>query len=572
MSATEALAGARVSNAFLGPILARWRAQPHALIGIFHDGDDWHELSHASFMHRALAFSALFLDAGVPLGGIVLIVLEHGVDAHAAFLGAMLAGAVPGFMPSPKVKQEANLYWRQHREVFAHCRPHAILVYDALYSAVAAAAAGTEATVLASSGVDTLSPADLLSLPDDDAIALLQHSSGTTGLKKGVKLSYRAIAGQLAAYVQALRLDHVERPRIASWLPLYHDMGLISSFLMPIWLGIPIVSIDPFEWTRQPSLWFEAIQDFRATHTWVPNFALLHHVRSARSNRVWDLSALRAVICCSEPNKPTAFDSFLDRFSSWGVTESTLQTCYAMAETVFAATQSAPGAAIRRLTVDRVALQSEAVAKPAAPGGEATVLLSNGKPIAGCDIRILRDSTFVGERVVGEVCIAAPYLFSGYHNNQEATQRAFHDGWFRTGDLGLLDGGEVFIVGRLKDVIIVNGKNIVAHDVEAVVSQVPHVKPGRAVAFGHYQDTLGSEQLVVVAEVMEGSIDSATVISQINHLVSQEVGISASDIRLVNQGWLVKTTSGKLSRSENKKKYEVDFICSTPPEKTATAT
>jgi fatty-acyl-CoA synthase len=547
-------------NPFLGPILARWRTAPEKLIGIFHDGDEWHEVDNAAFMHRTLQFSALLTNAGVTGDDIVLIILEHGVDAHAAFIGAMLIGAVPGFMPSPNVKQDAELYWRQHREVFVHTKPRAILVYDALCQAVSEAVDGTGAAVIGASKANAILPAVLGPLPDESAIALLQHSSGTTGLKKGVKLSYRAITDQLEAYRQALALDTVPDPRFASWLPLYHDMGLISSFLMPIWLGVPILSINPFEWTRHPSLLFEAIQNYRGTHTWLPNFALLHHVRSARGSRTWDLSSLHAIICCSEPNKPEAFDAFLERFSGWGVTASMLQTCYAMAETVFAATQSRIGEPVRRLRVDRDALQTHGLVQtPESDGDHTAFLLSNGAAIMDCEIRILKDDIFVGERVVGEVCLAAPYLFSGYHNNMHATQQAFHDQWLRTGDLGFLDQNDLFIVGRLKDIIIVNGKNIVAHDVEAAISRVPHVKPGRAVAFGHYVGSLGSEQLIVVAERLDPGADDATITRLISHAVSQEVGVGCGDVRLVDQGWLVKTTSGKISRSENLRKYVDTF-------------
>ena len=548
-----------LENPFLGPILARWRAVPEMLVGMFHDGEEWHEVDGATFQRRALQFAALFSAHDATAGAIVLIVLEHGLDAHAAFIGAMLAGAIPGFMPSPSVKQDARLYWRQHRELFSHTRPRAILVDDPLLTAVCEAAADTDAVVIAASSINGVGAMELGPSPGSETTALLQHSSGTTGLKKGVQLTYQAIVDQLSAYVDALGLERVSEPRFASWLPLYHDMGLISSFLLPIWLGAPILSIDPFEWTRRPALMFEAIEDYRATHMWVPNFALLHHVRSARGSQRWNLRSLQAIICCSEPNKPEAFDAFLGRFADSGLTESSVQSCYAMAETVFAVTQSRLGEPVRRLWVDREALQTQGLITSTAPGKDATVLLSNGAPIRGCEVRVLKEGTFVGERVVGEICVTAPYLFTGYYNNPDATHAAFYGKWLKTGDLGFLDQGEVFIVGRLKDIIIVNGKNIVAHDVEAAVSRVPDVKPGRAVAFGHYVGSLGSEQLVVVAERLNAAVDDAEATRLISHAVFQDIGVSCGDVRLVDPGWLVKTTSGKTSRSENVRKYVEQF-------------
>jgi acyl-CoA synthetase (AMP-forming)/AMP-acid ligase II len=556
MNDAMADAPATLENPVLSPLIARWRDTPDRLIGAFHDGDEFREVDTATFMARALQFSALLAQAGTSPGEIVVIILDHGIDAHAAFIGAMLIGGVPAFMPSPNIKQDSALYWRQHREVFAHTMPGAILVSDPLRDAVAEAAAATGAVVLAVSAVEALAPATLGPLPEPDAVALLQHSSGTTGLKKGVKLTYRAITDQFEAYAQALNLDAVAAPRFATWLPLYHDMGLISSFLLPIWRGVPIISIDPFEWTADPSLWLDAIERYGATHAWVPNFALLHQVRSARGGKTWKLDTLVAIIGCSEPNKPEAFDAFADRFAESGISPATLQACYAMAETVFAVSQSRIGEKVRRLTVDREAWLRRGAIEAPAPEAEQAVLLSNGRPVPGCAVRILKDDAFVAERIIGEVCVNAPYMFSGYHNNPAASGTAFFGEWLRTGDLGFLDQGEVFIVGRLKDVIIVNGKNVFAHDVEAAVSRVPNVKPGRAVAFGFYAETVGSEQLVVVAERSgPDPAGDAELIRSINHAVIGEVGLNCGDIRVVAPGWLVKTTSGKMSRSENTRKY-----------------
>jgi fatty-acyl-CoA synthase len=550
-------------NLFLSPMIARWRENPNALLGVFHDGENWHEVSNQQFMRRVSQFAALLSVAGVGAGNVVLMVLEHGADAHAAFLGAMFIGAVPALMPSPNAKQDARLYWKQHREVFSHIKPRAIIVTTSLCDAVSAAADGSAASIIPVFSVDSAAPTELDVVPNSSDIGLLQHSSGTTGLKKGVALSYEAITTQLSAYREALATAEVVEPRFASWLPLYHDMGLISSFLMPMWLGYPILSIDPFEWTKAPYLLFEAIQNYRGTHTWLPNFALLHHSRSARKNERWDLSSLRAVICCSEPNKTEAFDAFLERFSDWGISPSTLQTCYAMAETVFAVSQSRVGNTVRRLSIDRLALQADGLVKPPSKDADEaaqTTLLSNGRPISGCQVKILKDGKFVGEGAVGEICVVAPFLFSGYFNSPALTEQAFYGQWLRTGDLGFLEQGEIFIVGRLKDIIIVNGKNIVAHDVEAAVSRVPHVKPGRAVAFGQYVPANGSEQLVVIAERLEAGPADAVVAGLINRAVAEEIGVTCNDVRLVDIGWLIKTTSGKMSRSENKTKYIEIFL------------
>jgi fatty-acyl-CoA synthase len=541
------------------PIVRRGIESPDGVFGVFHESGRWQSLTHEAFLDRALRFASLFRQKGVERGGVILIILRHGIDAHAAFVGAMLEGAVPSFLPYPNVKQDRELYWHQHATIFAYCRPSLILVYDELSDAVAECAQGTAAMVVALSAVRDHVPVHADRLPRAADVALLQYSSGTTGLKKGVALSYRSICKQLQAYGSALGLQTDAEARVVSWLPLYHDMGLISSFLLPMWLGLPIISLDPFVWLTQTWLFFEGIQDHRATHAWMPNFAFMHLVRTIRGSRTWDLGSLVALVSCSEPCKAEAFDAFVARFGPWGVKPEMLQTCYAMAETVFAVSQSGLGQPVRRLAVDRCCIADLSPIVPPRAAGDAQLLLSNGPPVVGCEIRILRNRTFLSERQIGEICVASSYLFDGYYKNPEATKDAMHDGWYRTGDLGFLDGGELFIVGRIKDVIIINGKNVVAHDLEAAVSRVPGVKPGRCVAFGHYAAALGSEQLIIVAESNDHEGDAAAVMRDINRAVLREVGIPCADVRLVDLGWLIKTTSGKISRSENVRKYGEQF-------------
>ncbi len=461
----------------------------------------------------------------------MLLIADHGPDAHAAFLGAMLAGCAPAFLPQPSAKQDHASYWAQHRIVFQFARAALVIAPDALLAEVAACAegSGTRAVALSISGTDT----GAIEPPPGDAVALLQHSSGTTGLKKGVALTYDAIAAQLAAY--APTLGDTRDMRVATWLPLYHDMGLVSSFLLPMWLGAPIVSLDPFVWISAPRLMLDAIAEHRATHAWMPNFAFLVLARAARGGgRRWDLSSVRALISCSEPCKPAAMATFQAAFAPHGLREGTLSTCYAMAETVFAVSQSVVGQPVRALEVGGIKL------------------LSNGKPVPGATVRVVRDGAPVPDGEVGELQIAAPFLFRGYHNNPVATGAAFDGEWYRSGDLGCLDGGEVFVTGRLKDVIIVQGRNVMAHDVEAAVSRVAGVKPGRCVAFGRYNERHGSEELVVVAE-RDGS--GADPVRAIGDAVMADTGVACGDIRMVDPGWLVKTSSGKTSRGENARKY-----------------
>jgi acyl-CoA synthetase (AMP-forming)/AMP-acid ligase II len=305
------------------------------------------------------------------------------------------------------------------------------------------------------------------------------------------------------------------------------------------------------------------VEAHRATHAWLPNFAFLHLARTVGHSRSYDLSSLTALISCSEPCKVEAFDAFLASFADWGVSPTQLQTCYAMAETVFAVSQTPAGTEPRRRKVPRAMLDRPDSGGNEAKDGRTTTLLSNGPPIAGVQVAILRDGRLCNSATdgsIGEICLRAPFMFSGYNLNVEATDSAFIDGWYRTGDIGFMEAGEIFITGRLKDLIIVNGQNVFAHDVESAASRVKGIKPGRVVAFGLYDAEGGSEQIIVLAERDPANpADPEQMVARINRAVIDEAGVPCQDVRVTEPGWLIKTTSGKISRVENKRKY-IDAI------------
>ncbi len=395
--------------------------------------------------------------------------------------------------------------------------------------------------------------------PDLEDIAFLQHSSGTTALKKGVQLSYGAVAVQIASYAAVLQLDAADR--IATWLPLYHDMGLIACLVLPLTLGLTIVSMDAFEWVSRPEMLLDAIEAHRCTHVWLPNFAFHHLCRTAASESRCDLSRVKAFIDCSEPCKPETFDLFAETFAHAGVRREQLQTCYAMAEAVFAVTQTRLHSVPTVLTVDRSALVDQGLAAPPHDGASVVRLLSVGEPIPGMEVQIVDPA---GDPLppgrVGEVAIRGRSLFSGYFRNETATRESFFGEWYRTGDTGLISNGELYILGRLKELIIIYGKNLYCHDIEFICNQVDGVKRGRCVAVGNYDETIGSEELVIIAETEERDRDKWRDIHRnLKNALVTTINISPCDIRIVEPGWLVKSTAGKIARGENLRKYLVAF-------------
>jgi len=493
-------------------------------------------VTRAELAGRMGAYAVAWQDAGVGRGDIVFIILRHGTDAMASFLAAMWIGAVPSFLPCPNPRQDLALYRAAQAAVLARTRARALLTETDL--------AGDLGTLDAPDGTAVLVPPPqdhVAVLPPPGAIAaddgaLLQHSSGTTGLKKGVMLSHRTIMAQLDAYVPTLGLD--DSSCIATWLPLYHDMGLIACFLLPVLNGISIVMLDPFEWVARPQLLLEGIEEFSATHVWMPNFAFAHLVRGVPRAIRHDLSSIRMLIGSSETNRPDTHDRFIERFGADGLTVGAMQTSYGMAETTFAVCQSRRGVPPRRIGI-RV------------DGGRVvdgdTLLMSCGEPLPGVSIGVLHDGVIrFEERLVGEFCVGSPFNFSGYFG-AEVVAQPHH----RTGDIGFMEGGEVFVLGRTKDVIIVNGRNLYAHDIEAAVNEVPGIHPGRCVALGLPSAQTGSEDLVVIGETTAPAPELS---GAVNRAVLAQLGVPCSRVVLVAPGWLIKTTSGKVARGANQAK------------------
>jgi fatty-acyl-CoA synthase len=515
------------------------------------------KVSYRDLLDDSLKFAALYKQAGALPGDIVMIFLMTHKHMFAAFLGAMLIGGIPTYMPCPSLKQDPDLYWRNHRALFERTKPGIVLTDadTAVHMASNNLDAAGSTKILRLDEASVPLPLSEVIVPSHSDVALLQHSSGTTGLKKGVMLTYQAIGNQIEAYSRALAATPDDI--IISWLPVYHDMGLIACTLMPLVMGQTVVVLDPFEWASNASSLFHKIAEHRGTLVWLPNFAFEHLVRSIpEGSDSFDLSSIRAFINCSESCKPATFARFTNRFSACGAGREKLQVCYAMAETVFAATQTQLGEAVSVVTVSDKVLREERIARAALPGEATVSFLSTGKPIDGTRIRIASaSSSNAAESVVGEVLVSGNSLFNGYYELPDASKDRLVDSEYHTRDLGFILDGELYVLGRVDDVIIVHGKNFYAHEIEMALSEVPGIRPGRAVAFGIDNPMVGSQDLVVVAEHADGVSNLAETRRYIKNVLFQEIGISIREAMLVPGGWLVKTTSGKIHRESNKAKY-----------------
>ncbi len=448
-------------------------------------------ITTTELLRGAAGWQQTYAQAGVRPGEVVVLILQHSSDQVFAYFGAILHGAIPSIMPFLTEKLLPERYRSDLAALVQVTQPAAIVTYPEFESEVRAAlhpGDSVRAVLLSSQAQPPCDP-DFSTLPglqrQPDDIVLLQHSSGTTGLQKGVALSHQAVLRQLKSYSAALALD--SQDVIVSWLPLYHDMGLIAGFLLPILLHIPLVLMSPFDWVRAPARLMQAVSRYHGTLTWLPNFAYTFCAQKTRDRDLEgvDLSSWRAVIDCSEPIRYESLQAFLDRFTPYGLKPQAICTSYAMAENVFAVTQGGISSPLAIDLVDRESLQTARLAQPANDGRPRVHMVSAGRPIANVEVKVVDpQGNPLPERAIGELALRSNCMLSGYYHRPDATEKAFRDGWYLTGDYGYLAGGEVFVTGRKKDLIIVGGKNIYPQDIEALAMNVPGIHPGRAVAFG----------------------------------------------------------------------------------------
>ncbi len=515
-----------------------------------------HSLTWAQ-VHGAAGRAAATLQArGLRRNDVLVLVGTHHIDFYAVWLGCVWLGAVPTVLAEPSVRIDKQVYWSRLGELLSRIQAWGLAV-DPRFAIESSQFAGQTLLRYDEIPQSTGNPPPP-NRPASNDTFLLQHSSGTTGLHKGMMLSHGAIWRHFLAYRDSLRLSREDR--IATWLPLYHDMGLIACFIVPLLAGVPVVWLSPFEWVANPALLLTAITERCATLAWLPNFAfefLAQRVKLEPGR--FDLSSLRAIINCSEPVSADSMDHFAARFGESGFSAAALETCYAMAENVFAVSASTPDDPPRRRRVARRGWHDEHRAELASTNeADVSTHVSNGPCVPGCAVRI------VDERggplppcTAGHVLIKSPFLFSGYFRRDDLNDNLFDaSGFYNTGDLGYVDeAGHVYITGRQKDLIIVGGKNIYPQDIEGIVAEVAGVYPGRVVCFGVYLGRLGTEGLVVLVESEEPEPTWVDIVNGIRAIAATRLDLDVFDCRVVQRGQLRKSTSGKLARDGNRQWY-----------------
>jgi fatty-acyl-CoA synthase len=388
---------------------------------------------------------------------------------------------------------------------------------------------------------------------DLDALAILQFTSGSTAEPKGVMLPQRVLGSNLDAILEAGRLQ--DDDVFVSWLPLYHDMGLVGMLTVPMTTGRSLVLGAPQDFLGSPARWMQWLSDHRGTVTAGPNFSWVLATRALRRMEGLDLAPLRIALNGAEPVDPRTVEAFVAEATRFGMRPEAVFPAFGMAEVGIAGTFPVPLTGLRTDSVDRRVLESERYAAPAepdAPNARSFALL--GTPVPGLEMRVVDPATGarLREREVGELELRGTSVTPGYYENPDATAASFHKEWLRTGDLAYTLGGELVLCGRIKDVIIIGGRNVFPEDVERAVADVEGVRAGNVIAFS-VEGAKGKEQMIVVAETK--AADHGEVRRNVHRLAMQAAGAPPHDVVLVNPGTLPKTSSGKLQRSLCRAQY-----------------
>lgn len=521
-------------------------------IGLCHHGAEPEAITWGELHLRARCRSLQLSEHGLRKGDRVMIVLPTSGAFFEFFFGAVLAGAIPvpaappTSLREPKLKRYRELLSRIAIDSEATVFVAPARTLDVLREGLALV--NRRLRLLASDGlpvVDTRLAAVEVAGSD---IALLQYTSGSTSNPKGVALSHSNIIANAAAIAKAV----VEPDTVCvSWLPLYHDMGLIGTFLSAIYCRTVTVFMPPQAFVKSPALWLGCISDHRATVTVAPNFAFVYSVRNIvlEDLREISLDSLRTVLNGAEPVNMAAVKSFYEKFKVIGLRDGVVRAVYGLAESSLAVTFSEPGPMLID-KVDADCLERNGLALAASETSRGRSFVSVGTQLCTQQVRIVDSlGRTVQDRHIGQILVKGPSVMQGYFNRSQETNAVLRDGWLHTGDLGYLAAGQLYVTGRAKEVIIRNGKNYYPQDIEACIETVRGVMKGGAAAFSIEGDDEPKVVVVVETRIRDPQLRSE-MLMQIKIECINAFLFGPDEMVIVPPGTIPRTTSGKIRRND----------------------
>ena len=522
----------------------------------FAAGDGDRRRSYAELQDAAMRAAGSLRAAGLRRGDLVALVQPDAEEFLTTLFGASIAGLTPASLYPPAATADLPRYLELTASILRAAGARAVVTTAALAPSFDAARAGCPelSLVLRASDFDAAA-IEPDRLPALDDIAFVQFTSGSTSSPKGVALTHANVSANIDAFLGPSAVAASAADVGVSWLPLNHDMGLVGMALGSLYTGRTCVLLPPEMFVRRPVEWLRAITRHRGTVSFAPNFAYDLCVRRVKDLSGLDLSGWRIAGCGAEPIHSPTLAAFAEKFGPAGFRDTSFLPCYGLAEHVLAATFPPRGRRPRTDVVSSDRLTGEGVAVPHDGAGAAVSLVSCGSALPGHRLQIVGDDgAALGERHVGEILLAGPSVMLGYYKQDALTAQVIRDGWLHTGDLGYLSGGELFVCGRAKDIIIVNGRKYHPQDLEWAVDGMGGVRRGRVVAFGASER--GQADRVVIVVEPSGTVPADVLTGQIRREISGLFGLYVDEVAIVRSGTVGRTTSGKVQRAATKARYE----------------
>ncbi|HOG16093.1 MAG TPA: AMP-binding protein [Syntrophales bacterium] len=535
--------------------------RPHILFYSDREGEAEDRMTYRQLRDGAANLAARLQHGGLKRGEPVAIMLLTGRDYFFAYLGVLLAGGVPVPIYPPARRGQIEDHLLRHRAILRNAGagililiPEAKLFAQMLKSQVENLRNLMTVEELTSGPGTYLEPR----LSEHD-IAFLQYTSGSTGNPKGVILTHANLLANIRAMGEAVRIEPADV--VVSWLPLYHDMGLIGAWMCSLYFACPLVLMSPLTFLSQPQRWLWAIHRYRGTISAAPNFAYELCLKRIEDEDLKGLDLRSWRIACNgaEPVSPETIENFCRRFQPYGFRREAMMPVYGLAECSVGLTFPPldRGPLIDR--IQRDPFMSSGRALPADPADASALrFVACGRPLRGHEIRILDPADReLPERREGRLQFRGPSATSGYFRNAEETARLFADDWLESGDMAYLAGGDLFLTGRKKDIVIRAGRNIYPQELEEAIGKLPGIRKGNVVVFGASDPATGTERLVVVAETREEGPEKLDALREsIDALAVDLTGAAADETVLARPGTILKTSSGKIRRAGNRKLYE----------------
>jgi fatty-acyl-CoA synthase len=510
----------------------------------------WHIWSWSEYILEAARAARGLAELGVSQGQHVLLLVIEPEAAARLVLGAWLLGAVPIQIGVPYRLDDLGAFLKELEGTARRLKACALVVSDRFAPAEAVKNGGvrvlTVGDVQSHGDGGTAIPAR--AAPAD--VALVQLTSGTTAQSRGVVIGHDALMAHMESMSQVLVLSPEARTAV-SWLPLHHDMGLIGGLLFPLYNEFPVYLLSPLDFRTRPFAWLETLSEVHAGITAAPPSAYSIAARFAERAEAakLDFGRLECAMVGAEPISPRVLRAFSSAFAACGFRPEAFFPVYGLAEATVAVSFPRVLAPTQIDPVSRVALERDGIARPDSDDADRVEFVAVGGAIPGSEIRIVDGRNMaVGDRVVGDIQVRSNSLMRGYFDDPAATEEVLSGGWLRTGDLGYLASGTLFVSGRRKEIIIKGGHNISPHAIEEVVSDVEGVRSGCVAALGVRSPELETEEVWVVAETRLEESEHRTLSHRIRDALKAR-GIAVDQIRLVAPGTLPKTTSGKIQRA-----------------------